>query len=507
MLRNKPRLNYNGLTLVLSNPSRADNINLLSAGGGRLMNECLQPEYNLYQCDIRVKEDNSPLLDGTKVVMLLGEDAAKQWLRNPDNTIGEIRGSVYLNNNIPFIASFFPQDAVDIKDYESKHNANKTSSAEEREAAYIHYESDDNDGEDALSEKKHGKTKRKNYRFWLQKDVERVKYLLKNDGHIPKEPEPVYHIYPSADVVIRLLQETKDQFFYFDCETDENLNITCFAFSFGFPNIYVVPCIDHNYNWSYDCLPKLLRALAIAIHNNIIVAHNGASFDFFVLAHKYRIGVNKCYDTMLAQHRCYPDVEKSLGHCMSIWTWQPYHKDENAGWYNAESVKNTLKYCGKDVYGMMLVHLGIMEYASKHPGLPESIEQAMESIRPYLITTLLGIKVLPNKREEMFKENDALMLQYNRMIYMLIGPTATAELRKRSKNSMAGSNQQCAKYFHEMLGYDIMKRSPKTGEPSLGKKQMYQLALKYNNPVIPVIMAYRELSKESGSLKWNCWQE
>lgn len=505
MLRQKPQLTYNGLTVVMSNPSRADTHKLLSAGGGRFFNECLAPEYNMYQADIRLKEDVTPLIDGTKVVLLLGEDAAKQWLKNPDNTINEIRGSVYTINEKPFIATYFPQDCVDIKNYEKAHH-------DKRNADSGHNISEDakEDSEtDSLEDKsRHGKTKRKNFRFWFQKDIERVKILLKSNGVIPKEPEAVYHIYPSAEVVIAELLKHKGKFFYYDCETDENLNITCFGFSFGLPNVFVVPCIDHLYNWCYSSLPQILRALAVCIRDNTIVAHNGASFDFPVLGIKLKIPIGKhSYDTMLAHHRCFPDVEKSLGHGMSIWTWQPFHKDENSGWYNSASMKNTMQYCGKDVYGMILLHEAITAYAKKRPGLTESIQQAMDSIRPYLITFFMGIRVIAEKRDAMFKENDRLMIQYNRIIRILIGPIATKALLKMSKKSMAGSNMQCCKYFHEMLGYDVQNVSKETGKPSLAKQALFKLALAYKNPVIQVVVAYRELAKESGSLKWTPLKE
>lgn len=128
MLRHKPKLTYKGLTVILSNPSRFDNLNLLSAGGGRIFDEALRPDFNRMNCDIRLKDDTSPFLDGTKCVLLLGNEASKQII-NSDSSLGAIRGSVYFNSSssnipptIPIIPSFFPQDAADIKNYEKEYN-------------------------------------------------------------------------------------------------------------------------------------------------------------------------------------------------------------------------------------------------------------------------------------------------------------------------------------------------------------------------------------------------
>ena len=129
MLRNKPKGKYSGLTIVMSNPSRFDKEwkpgigNLLSANGGTLFNDCLQPELNSMLCDVRVMEDTSPWLEGTKCILLLGQAAMHQWC--PDtrkNTLNEMRGSLLYVGEIPAIATFFPQDAADFKNYEQSHN-------------------------------------------------------------------------------------------------------------------------------------------------------------------------------------------------------------------------------------------------------------------------------------------------------------------------------------------------------------------------------------------------
>jgi hypothetical protein len=505
-LRTKPRFTYNGLTVVLSKPSRFDKAELLSATGGWFFtNQCLAPEFNKWGCDIRTLDVREPLLPGTKAVLLLGQEAAQLWLNNYDNTLNEIRGSVYLVNDIPHIASYFPQDCVDIKDYETEFNPIKSGNQESAQSAS---ESGEEDSDPFEDKRRHGKTKRANFGFWLRKDTEKIKKLLSLGGAIPKRPfEPEYVIYPAADIVIDKLENTKNEFLYFDCETDEDLNIQCFAFSFGERFVYVVPVLSYDYSWAYNDLHRILKALAIAIHDNTLVAHNGASFDFFVLAHKLHIPIGqKVYDTLLAQHRCFSEVEKSLGHCTSLWTWEPFHKDEgDSGYYSPDAMRKLMAYCGKDVFTMILVHRAIEEYARRIPGLKDSIDQANAAVRAYLTETLQGIRYVPEMVDKIFEENDELMRQYNRMIELLVGPESMKQLRKKSKNSLASSNMQCCIYFHDMLGYDVIMRSKKTGKPSLGKKAMLKLRIKYENPVITLILTYREIAKESGSLKWTPW--
>ena len=499
MLRNKPTFTYCGLTVILSNPSRFDNANLLSATGGRLFAKHIAPEFNRYQCDIRVREDKSPLIPGTKCILLLGADAAKDWLGEQmrDNTLNEVRGSVFYYDGIPTICSYFPQDAADIKDYESSQNKDYVTDSED----------DDDDEYDDKS--RHNKTKRKNFSFWLWRDILRCKHIMKH-GVPTKDWTPDYVLYPSFDLVLDKLYNTSSGNFFIDLETDYDQGLQCFSFSFGYKQpIYCVPFLDHNYHLYYGSKTALLlKGISMASHNNTIVAHNGSGFDFIVLCNRYHIPLGpNMFDTMIAMHRCFPEVEKSLGHGTSIWTWESFHKDEgNTGYLLPELVTKKLRYCGKDVYTMILIYEAIQNYAKTIPGLKESIQQAMESLRPYLITTLLGIKYDQKIVEETFAENDALMMQYARIAKLLIGAKYYDFIQGKSKKPLLNSNTQCVKYFHDLLGYPIVGRGKEkkdgTRGPSLAKKNMYKLKLKHTNPVIDLCLAYRETAKESGSLKF-----
>lgn len=509
ILRTKPAFTYNGITLVLSNPSRFDirNENLLTASGEDLVNEfCLQPEFNTFQCDIRVKECGEPLLPNTRVIMTLGESATHLWLpQTRENSIGEVRGSVFISQKtgIPTIPSFFPQDAADPRDLEGEFNDLQSDETESQSA-----ETEDNDN----PKRRHGKTRRNNFAFWMQQDFKKAKWLAKGNP-IPKSPDVNYNIYPEITKVIDLLTNSKNKNLFIDIETDAFLNITCIGLSFGLPEIYVVPIILWDYTPAYDMLllARLFRALAVSFRDNQTVAHNGSGFDFFVFGYKLSLPVGaRLYDTMLAHHRCFPQVEKSLGHCMSMWTWQPFHKDEGSfGYRNQQQAKQLWQYCGKDIYGLILIFESINAYAARVPGLVNSIQQANDSIRPYLICQLQGIKYDEQLVKEMLVENDRLMMQYLRIIEYLVGKDNLKEIRGKGKSSLPSSNKQCVKYFHDLLGYEVVARGKpdETGKrnSSLAKGAMFKLRLKYENPVIDLILAYRRVQKETSTLKFNPW--
>jgi hypothetical protein len=510
MLRNKPKLQYCGITIILSNPSRFDKTSLLTANASTLFNNyCLQPDFNQMQCDVRVMEDKSEFLNGTRAVLLLGEAAMHEWVpATKGNNLNEMRGSPLYIGEVPAIASYFPQDAADRKGHEQALN--------EQSKEYAGEEGDNNEDDDEGDVKRFSTTKRRNYAFWLKKDVEKVKNLIRS-GSIkwPIEESPEYILYPPSDVVINMLTKARDETIDFDIETDyEDANLLCFSFTISGRVVYCVPVLNYYYKWAYPDLHFIMRALAIACSNNIVVAHNGAAFDFLVMAFKYSIAVLRPFDTMLAMHRCFPDIEKSLGHCVSLWTYQTFHKDEDSRAYRTkEQMMQKLLYCGKDVFTMRLVRLGIMKFASTIPGLTDSIALAQRSIVPYSTTTLQGILYSKQKLDAVCKENDEWMMQYLRMIKLLIGESGMEQIWNGKKKVAAfpSSNPQCIRYFHELLGYGIQGRGKpdrETGErkPSLGKKAMYRLAIKHNNPVITLTLLYRQLKRETGSLKFIPWK-
>src|SRR6266849_3706714 len=129
-MRHLPQSNYCGLTIVLSNPSRFDikEGKLLSGYAGiYLEQDCLNPlGISKYECDIRTSDTKSEgLLNKTKSILLCGNRSFTEW---PDKkyssySLGEQRGYLLESEfRIPLIATFSPQDCMDIKDYESKHN-------------------------------------------------------------------------------------------------------------------------------------------------------------------------------------------------------------------------------------------------------------------------------------------------------------------------------------------------------------------------------------------------
>lgn len=499
--RQLPRNTYNGLCIIFSYPSRFDMQagKLLQGFAGIFMAKTACAGVLLNSCYIDILENilpNSSLPANTKVVLLLGYKACDSFLKDrlnlidKDISLNAQRGSPVVKDNIIYIASYLPQDAMDMKaSYEVDHNPYLNKAAQDDDS-----DDSDSSGEEIKTTK--GKTQRGNYRFWLEKDCQKAIGLLSGRLAIQHLEEDI-RIYPSSSEVIELLLHHKNSLMYFDIETESRRYMTCFGFSFDDGPTYVVPCLRYDYSPAYTDLPRILACLSIALFYNTVVGHNISGFDLFVMVHDYKllVGPNN-YDTMLAHHRLFPEVEKSLGHCISLYTTLPYHKNEGVFEPNNEIEEQALWYYnGKDVLTLKYVKKAIDKEAEKIYAC-ESIKQINACIIPYLTMTLQGIKFSQEKRSEILSLNDRKLNAMMKIIKFLVGYEV-----------LPSSPKQCEQYFHDAIGLPVVARSRKTQKPSLKEQALLKLYIKIEHPMIPICIYFRQLMKESGTLGFLEWKK
>jgi len=240
--------------------------------------------------------------------------------------------------------------------------------------------------------------------------------------------------------------------------------------------------VNHYY---YDNTHKVLRALAVALRDNTVIIHN-ALFDLFVIAYRYGIPApTKVFDTMLSHHRLFPEVEKSLGHCISLYTDQPYHKNE--GCFNprtSSEFQQLYEYNIKDVLTMALIKPTI-DSLSKTLRAEKSIEQVNSMVTPYLTAMLQGLRIDTPELRMITMYNERYQFQLRRILGLLLG-------RELNPNSP----KQVSAYLYEGLGLK------KPDRDLTNEKTLLQLRLKHNLPAISIILRYRSVAKETGQLKF-----
>jgi len=484
MLRHPPVLKYNGISVVLQNPSRFDLNQLISGTVSYSFEQALKPA-SRYACDIRVLDDKSSFLPDTRVVLLCGERCLAS-IGLYDKNLDNVRGGCYLRDGIVYIPTYFPQDTHDIKNYEATLNTQYGTGEQEEET--------DSEGEEGDS-KDRGRTARKNYRFWFAQDIRKAVEISKQ-GYKPNSCS--YRIQPNTDEFIHWCSLQRGRFIYFDIETEPTTQqITCFAVSNSASEVFCINLINYKWQNVYDVstTAKLLKAVAGLFQHNTLVIHN-ALFDLFVMMWKYKIPpppIDKIHCTMSMFHRLHCEVEKSLGHVISIATHEIYHKDE--GHFNpTNSLQETklLQYNAKDVERLAQIHTWLLAEGARKGAL-SSMDQVNMSIRPYLTMMMRGLAL---DNDLLCKHIDNLNKRITFFESRVLPKLCGFPLNPRSPQQVAG-------YLYDMLHLE----KPKGKNISLtGKRQMYKIALQHDIPSVKVILALRRWSRERGQLGFQHWQ-
>ena len=462
-----PTAEYSGLTILIDRPSRFDTDNnrlLAGPAGDWLEKEVLG--FPISGVDIRdLSSFNLPLITGTKYIAILGPESAERFGRGINQ-----HGYPLIVKEKTAVAAFYPQDCCDHRNIEGtdENEDEETSERETKDAA---------------------PTKRSNYRFWTKWHLRKLLRPWKTEERIR------IAAYPVISTLSEALRRIRGSELYLDIETSRfHRNLTCIGISWKeiWPQVYVIPVYRTTGQRAYQDFYKFQAALALAFARNTVVAHN-AMFDLLILHAFYKFPLPRAvYCTMLANHRCFPEIEKSLGHLIAQWTHQLYHKDQNTEVYNREQEEQLWTYNARDVYNLKLIKDAQTEYAVCNSGLQSSIAQANESLIPYLVNSTVGLRL---DQIALLETSDILgreANQYARVASILVG-----------KPFNPGSPKQCKDFFHGQLEYPVMAKG-KDG-PKLGRKQLFQLLLKTGNPLIPVILRYRKAAKDKSMLESELW--
>lgn len=441
--------------LVLPRPSRYDKTNnrILAGPAEDLVRESLPDFHPIYAADFK----HEMLRDYSHAVFT-GQESLDKF--HFGLVLDNHRGYVW---NQRAVATYWPQDCVDLSDYESA--------------------SEDDDDDEANSTGKDGaKTSRANYRFWFKRDCEKLF----------NPPPPIAHTYTQVNghTAAAHLRARSNDTLYFDLESHPENYITCFSYAFSDGPVYTVP-IYYNRGLCAGGL-EAMAGLARAFSRNKIVIHN-AGFDlpFLFLFHGIPFGPD-IEDTMLMNHRIWPEAEKSLAHVISLYLNEPYHKDSGGTWNprTPAQLDTLLRYNAKDVAALRAVHRAQWDYVrrSGSAGLRDSVVQVNSSIYPYLWAGLHGFPVNGLRLTQHLSKRKRTQDVWARAVSIAAG-----------YNLNPGSSQQVADYFINRHHYECLART-ESGAPKVDEGTLYKYLLKYRNPIIPLILKYKRAAKVAGEL-------
>lgn len=483
MFHHRPKLPYCGLAIVLDNPSRFDlnTKRLISGQVGDYFSDNLGVPIGACHIYDRVDVTTDEFPEGTKVALVLGEFTARQW-SGKGSSIHKLRGIPFYYKGVACIPSYLPQETFDMEPFELHKNPLARAILEESKR------------EDDPDEKNSSRTGRSTWKWWLKEDARKAVLLLKHHNGVIPTTSPNIQIYPHLnDVEKHYATLPPTASIYFDIENDSARNLLCFGLGDSDSDtVFSIPILRHTYSMAYHDWPRIFRLLGHLFNTHEVVIHN-SMYDLGVLATKYGIAPpTRIFDTMLAQHRIFPEIAKSLGHCLSYWTFEQFHKDDGVFMpVNNEQEQRLWKYNARDVWTMRLIHQGQVRYASTIPGLLDSIKVANSMVRPYLLISLMGLHYNEQVRASRLEELDAQLNGIMRILKLLLG----FEL-------LPSSPKQLNHYFSELMGYKAYAKTEK-GDNSWGGANLIKLRLAHpENVAIYAIMKFKILQKMAGELKF-----
>ena len=293
------------------------------------------------------------------------------------------------------------------------------------------------------------------------------------------------------DVICFLHECNKADLVGFDIEATPQF-VTCLSMAYDQDGLIRSMCIPFMSNsgayWTLDEEVEIWDALQLVLSNPQVrkIAQNGM-FDFmFILRKNHIITDNFYFDTMLAQHICYPDLRKGLDILTALYTYFPYYKDDGKE-AHLKLIKDWPKYWeynAKDSAYLLPITKRLIQEANSLDALP-SIQVAMQLHKPLMEMEFNGMWVNRIGLEQM-------KVKYAKYIKVL-----QAALNKMVGHELSPSkNAQMKSYFYDELNI-VPYINRTTGRPTCDATALARIAKKglRGSAEAKIIMKIRKLSK------------
>lgn len=247
-----------------------------------------------------------------------------------------------------------------------------------------------------------------------------------------------------------------------------------------------------------DWKDKSQRALATMLcESNVPKVLQNGSFDFTVLKDNGVSLRNYVWDTMAGHHVLYMEsssgsdelsnqqkkkrinpLAKGLGFQTSIYTREPYYKDDGKLWKQSGDIRTFWRYNALDAAVTFEIRERQAEQITKR-GLQQAFSHKVDLIQPLLAMSSHGIlSDVPYR--------DTLKAQYESEVSLLMD-----DLTSTVGSSINVKGKAVQALLYETLGLPV-QYNKKTGNPSVDKFALSALSTRSSHPVLLSILRIRE---------------
>lgn len=300
-------------------------------------------------------------------------------------------------------------------------------------------------------------------------DLERVKFQSKFPEIRRMKRESI--INASFPELLNLIENLNNQpIVACDIETlrgRDNTLVWCVGFAprpdFGF----TVPFIrNQQLCWTLEEEAKLWKAISkVFLNPNVLkIFHNGG-YDLSILGRYYglRTATNTYEDTMWCHQSTYPQMEKSLHTLTSIYTWEPYYKDDGKWWTGARiSDEAEFIYNVKDCQVTREIWPEVKRTAQQN-GCWQTYLNSKMSSQSRLGMMIQGVKIDETRKDRLAEDFDLKRKQAEATIQSEVGVNG-----KTGEPWNLNSSSQMQALVYGYLGLPL-QYNHKTKRPSVDK--------------------------------------
>jgi len=233
---------------------------------------------------------------------------------------------------------------------------------------------------------------------------------------------------------------------------------------------FSIPFISKGqFHWPLDEEAYIWRKISqIFLHPTMLKIFQGGSYDLAVLGRYYGLRVAKgtWADTMHCHHASYPYLWKRLEVQTSIYTWEPYYKDEGRVSVGSRTDEAEGRYNCKDCAVTREIYPITVENA-KELKTWEGYKRTMSILPSHLGMTLRGVRIDQEGKKKLGAEFKDMAIKAKSIITELVG-----------EDINLNSSQQKTRLLYGYLGLEIQfKRGTK--KPTADKNALNKLKRKY----------------------------
>lgn len=301
-----------------------------------------------------------------------------------------------------------------------------------------------------------------------------ARYLIMHDLHrakkesekpeLSRRPYQV-HVRPTFTEAIQYIRQCRSQNVGFDIEVI-NEELGCFALAKSVDDCMCIPLVADGTDY-FTLEEELLIILELgSLLENPYVCKIGQNlaFDSCFMLRRYGIRTINMADTMIAMGMIYPDFPKGLDMITSLYTDEPYYKDEGKK-YMSTGGDDTMfwHYNAKDAI-VCIRAIEEMEMDLYKLGCFESYVKQVQLLQPLMYMQELGLCV---DSEGLAKAHQASLTEINAKM---------EELREVAGQDLnPNSPKQLIEYFYNKKGIKPYKKRG-TGSPTVDENALKRLS-------------------------------